>query len=265
MKSATGGGESAAEPAHGTTTSASNNAPMLARERAASSNFPRMSPIPRRSGVGRGTRPLTGVIDGLATAGERIAAIAASAKPDLRILDFLWLSDNLSLIKPIDLVATKPEIRERMLADGGGEQTDLVSLEERAERDLLQSLEKAAKAHANKKARVIDPLKLAVSLGDADLATWQPETRWDGLPPTSHQLDTLARHGIDTSKVTTRGLASKLIGRVFERQQLGLCTPKQLNFLERLGVHDAALVSFREASALIDAKIKEKESARAAK
>lgn len=215
--------------------------------------------------VGRGTRPLAGVIDGLATAEERIAAIAASAKPDLRILDFLWLSDNLSLIKPIDLVATKPEIRERMLADGTGEQTDLVNLEMRAERDLLRSLEEAAKQHANKKGRVIDPLKLAVSLGDADLATWEPETKWDGLPPTPHQLETLARHGLDTTKIKTRGLASRLIGRVFERRQLGLCTPKQLNFLERLGVPDAALVSFNDATKLIDAKKKEREAERAAK
>jgi len=214
--------------------------------------------------VGRGTRPLPGVIDGLATAAERLAAIATSAKPDLRILDFLWLSDNLSLVKPLDLVATKPEIRERMMADGGEAGGDLVSLEERAERDLLKSLEKAAKEHVNKKGRTIDPLKLAVSLGDADLATWEPETKWDSLPATTNQIEILTKNGIDVGKVTCRGLATRLIGRVFERQKLGLCTPKQLNFLERLGVPDAALVSFREASALIDAKMKHKEAARAA-
>jgi superfamily II DNA or RNA helicase len=215
--------------------------------------------------VGRGTRPLAGVIDGLATPAERLAAIAGSAKPDLRILDFLWLSDDekLSLVKPIDLVAGSPKIREQMLKDGGGADGDLVEMEERAERDLLKTLEKAAKEHVNKKARVIDPLKLAVSLGDADLAGWQPETKWDGLPATANQLDSLRKQGIDVDKVTCRGLASRLLGRVFDRQRLGLCTPKQLNFLERLGVQDAALVSFREASALIDAKIKEKEAARA--
>lgn len=214
--------------------------------------------------VGRATRTLPGVIDGLATAGERLAAIAASAKPDMRILDFLWLSDNLSLVKPLDLVATKPEIRERMMVDGGT--GDLVNMEESAERDLLKSLEKAAREHTNKKARVIDPLAWAVSLGDAALATWQPESRWDELPPTPGQLATLEKNGIDTSKVTTRGLATRVIARVFDRQKLGLCTPKQLNFLERLGVHDAALVSFRDASALIDARIrKQKDSARASK
>lgn len=205
--------------------------------------------------VGRGTRPLTGVIDGLGTAAERVAAIAASAKPDLRILDFLWLSDNLSLVKPIDLVATKPEIRARMLADdagaGGG---DLVSMEEIAERDLLKSLEKAAKEHSKKKARVIDPLAWAVSLGDAELASWEPESRWDNLPATPGQLDLLAKKGIDVTKVTCRGMATRIIDRVLRRQKLGLCTPKQLNFLERLGIQDAALVSFRDASAIIDAR-----------
>lgn len=213
--------------------------------------------------VGRGTRPLPGVIDGLLTAAERLAAIAASDKPDLLYLDFLWLADNLSLVKPVDLVATTPEIRERMLADGAD--GDLVNMEARAERDLLKTLEKAAKANAGKKGRTIDPLKLAVSLGDADLATWEPETKWDNLPPTANQLEILAKAGLDTGKVNCRGLATKLIGRVFDRQKLGLCTPKQLNFLERLGVHDAALVSFRDASVLIDAKKKQWEATRAAK
>lgn len=211
--------------------------------------------------VGRGTRPLTGVIDGLGSPAERHAAINASGKPDLRILDFLWLSDNLSLVKPLDLVATKPEIRDRMMADGGGS-GDLVNMEESAERDLLKSLEKAAKEHTNKKPRVIDPLKWAVSLGDAELATWKPETKWDEMPPTPGQLSALEKSGIDTSKVVTRGLATRVIERVFDRQKLGLCTPKQLNFLERLGVADAALISFRDASAIIDAKIKAKEASR---
>jgi superfamily II DNA or RNA helicase len=204
--------------------------------------------------VGRGTRPLTGTIDGLGSAAERIAAIAASAKPDLRILDFLWLSDNLSLIKPLDLVAAKPEIRERMAKDGSD--GDLIHAEERANRDLLKSLERATREHAKKKARVIDPLAWAVSLGDAALATWEPESKWDELPPTPGQISVLEKNGIDLAKVTARGMATRIIDRVFQRQKLGLCTPKQLTFMERLGIRDAALVTFKEASALIDARIR---------
>ena len=41
---------------------------------------------------GRGTRILPGVIDGLETKEERIQAIAESAKPNMLILDFLWLT-----------------------------------------------------------------------------------------------------------------------------------------------------------------------------
>lgn len=208
--------------------------------------------------VGRGTRPLPGVIDGLRDASERKAAIAASGKPDLLILDFLWLSDRLDLIRPLDLVATKPEIRERMMADGGTKDVDLVDAEELAERDLLKSLEKAASEHSKKKARVIDPLAWAVSIGDAELAGWQPENRYDELPPTPPQLQLLRDRGIDVENIKFRGLATKMIDRVIQRDRLKLCTPKQLNFLERLHVKDAALLTKAEANAILDARFGKK-------
>jgi superfamily II DNA or RNA helicase len=208
--------------------------------------------------VGRGTRTLPGTIDGLSAKEARLLAIKRSAKPDLLILDFLWLSDRLELVRPIDLVATTAQQREAMSKRKADGQVDLLDMAEAASRDLLKSLEAAAAKNAKKKARVIDPLAWAVSLGDQELASWEPETQWDELPPTKGQLDQLARFGIDTGAVKYRGLATKILDRVFNRTRMGLCTPKQLSFMERLGIKDGALLTIDEATRAIDETIKRK-------
>jgi superfamily II DNA or RNA helicase len=200
--------------------------------------------------VGRGTRPLTGIIDGLDTVEERLAAIAASAKKDLLVFDFLWLADRLDLVGPVDLFASNPEIRKAMLKS---KHTDLLKAEEEAQRDFLKALEKEARKHQHKQPRTIDPLAWAVSVGDAMLASYVPDSAQDAAPPTRQELEFLLSQNIDTSVVKTSGLAQKLISRVIERKKLGLASIKQLNFLKQLGVPEeqAALMKASQAGAII--------------
>lgn len=214
----------------------------------------------------RGTRTLPGVIDGLKTKEERLAAIAASAKPHFTILDFLWLSDRMDLVTPFDLVTSTPGVRDKMKELATGDVIDLVDVEGEAERDFLAALEKEAKRHARKKSRVIDPIAWAVSLGDVELASWQPEGKWDELPPTKGQLDFLARHHIDVSNIRFRGLATKMTLRLLQRLRSGLCSYEQMTFLSALGVSkDSSVLMTRvEASALIDATLAAKNEKRAA-
>jgi len=206
--------------------------------------------------AGRATRTLTGLIDGLETREERLSAIANSAKPDMLILDFLWVTDRLDLVSPIDLVAVKPEIRERMV----GLRPPLVEAEAVAERDMLKALEKAAKKHARREARTIDPIAWAVSLGDVALATWEPETKWDSDPITPGQADFLRKNGIDPTNVKFKGLASKIVNRVITRLKLGLASVQQLSFMAQLGLDEqkCATLTRAEATATIDAVLKAK-------
>lgn len=200
--------------------------------------------------VGRGTRPLAGTIDGLDTPEERLAAIATSPKKDLLVFDFLWLSDRLDLVAPVDLFAANPEIRKAMLKS---RETDLVKAEEEAQRDFLKALEKEARKHQHRQPRTMDPLAWAVSVGDAVLASYVPETSADAMSPTKQELDFLLQHNIDTSQVKSSGLAQKLIHRIVERHKLGLASVKQLNFLKQLGVPEeqAALMKAGQAGAII--------------
>jgi superfamily II DNA or RNA helicase len=205
----------------------------------------------------RGTRTLPGLIDHLDDREARLAAIAASAKPHFVILDFLWLTDRIDLIQPVDLVASKPAIRKAMLESG---EVDLVAAESVAERDMLKALQDAAKKHARKQARTIDPIALSVSLGDASLASYEPETSWDSLPPTDGQLSFLQKQGIDVSNIKCKGLASKVIARVISRLKHHLATPRQLSLMAQLGLDEqtCATLTVNEASAVIDKTIKAK-------
>jgi len=57
--------------------------------------------------IGRGTRTLPGTVDGLATAGERRAAIAASAKPDTLLVEFTGRY-RIDLAHPAEVLAGEP-------------------------------------------------------------------------------------------------------------------------------------------------------------
>jgi superfamily II DNA or RNA helicase/uncharacterized protein (DUF3820 family) len=71
--------------------------------------------------VGRGTRPMPGVVDGPETPEDRRAAIAGSSKPFCRILDFVGVSGRHSLVSsadiyggdPRDVAAAKDTIRKK--------------------------------------------------------------------------------------------------------------------------------------------------------
>lgn len=216
-------------------------------------------------GVGRGLRPLKDIIDHLETAAERLRAIASSSKPDCLIIDYLWLTDRLDLIKPVDLVTTHKELRDKMqeMAEGR-EETDLLDLEGVANRDLLVSLEKAVRKHSNKSARTIDPLAWAVDLGDAKLATYEPETEWDRRAPTAGQQHLLQKQGFDLTQVKYFGQARELITRLMTRYKMKLSSPPQLHFLHQLGLpqEEASKLTAKEASATIDALLKQKKARR---
>ncbi len=209
-------------------------------------------------GVYRGTRVLLpkGVLEACATAEERRAAIAASKKTHLLIIDPLFVSDRIDLLDAYDLFSDKPKVKEAMKASGE------LSPEaaEKATRDFIKSLNREAKKHARKAARTIDPLAWAVSLGDSALASYQPENGWESAPATPGQLDFLRKQGMATENIKTKGLASKIIGRLMTRIGLGLARPAQLDFMHKLGIDEqmAATLSMAEASALIDRTLAEK-------
>lgn len=203
--------------------------------------------------VGRGTRPhdsIAAALNRQPSSEARRSLIAASAKPNLLLLDFLWLYERHDLIKPAALVSKNPEIMVSATHDG-----DLIAAAETAERDLLKRIAAEVAKNARRKSKVIDPLTFASELHDIDLVDYEAETERDALPASEKQIAMLAGQGINASLITCRGHASLLISKVLNRHKQGLCTIRQLHFLGKLGI-DAAGLTKKEAETKITDRLK---------
>ena len=100
--------------------------------------------------VGRGTRPLPGVVDPFPTADERRAAIAASAKPHLTLLDAAGNTGRHKLVSIVDILGGNysDEVRARAKKNLAHDaETDAVPS------DVVKELEKAQKQIDDQKAR----------------------------------------------------------------------------------------------------------------
>ena len=182
-----------------------------------------------KQGLYRATRVLPGIVSDDMTAGQRRAAIAASAKPYSLIISPFFISDRIDICSVHDLFVDRnefPDSKKKMK----GDMTDPEKI-----RDFIAALRKAADKHAHKQARTIDPVRFGLSLGDASLANYTPETQADAAPATKAELDFLLEKGLDTTQVRNSGHAQKLIARFMERERLGLASPKMLMQLLLLG------------------------------
>lgn len=97
--------------------------------------------------IGRGTRPLAGVVDGPETAEARKAAIAASDKKSCTVLDFVGNSGDIKLISVADVLAgdgIEPiDLAEALrVATETGETVDMEELAEKMKQSRLEAEER---------------------------------------------------------------------------------------------------------------------------
>lgn len=217
--------------------------------------------------LGRGTRPLPGVVDGKDTAEERKAAIAASAKPSLRVLDFCGVSGKHKLVSPVDILGGEqpPEIVDlahRKMQTAGRSMTVDEAIEEAKEQIAQQrrreedekKRREAVKATAQARLVKVDPFNVLDVHGpqqDADSRRSEPATE--------NQRKFLARMGVVDNQGLSKKEASKLIAGLSERRRRGLCTFKQAAFLKRNGI-DPRGVTFQDAMMAIDMCMKGQKS-----
>ena len=194
----------------------------------------------------RGTRVLAGLVSDDMTAEERVAAIAASAKPDNLVLSPFFISDYIDICAPWDMFGIPPEGRKAVKTEGDFTNTRKI-------RDGIAALEKAADKHRNKQARTINPVSFALAIGDRALAHYVPTSSANEAPASKEAKDFLLSMGLDTTAITNAGQANLAISRLRERQRLGLATPKQLTLLRQFGWAEekVALVSMKQAGAII--------------
>lgn len=202
--------------------------------------------------VGRGTRPLTGVVDGLSSPEERKQAIAASAKPYIHVLDFVGNS-KLPLISSLDILGGQysdevvQEAKKKLQADGES-CLEASQLLKETSVEVAKKIEKRKQiqSKASYRRREIDPFNVI-----GVVATREPG--WHaGREPTEKQRTALEKFGVEPYVVDRMSFwqASKMMDNLVQRSQQKMATYKQCKLLKRHKVHTDNL-TFARAGQLI--------------
>jgi len=181
------------------------------------------------------------------------------AKRDLLLLDMMWQFDELGIASPADLITESDEqaaaIRQKIKAKPG-QQLRLADIDQQVTGEREQAMIKALRATQGRGRRSYDARAVAALLHAPSLADYEPSAPWERSTPTEKQLQFLQKQGIDTSRVATRGEASALIQVMRERMDRKLCSLKQAAFMTDLGIETPGKYSFKEASQMIERKVK---------
>ncbi len=197
---------------------------------------PTESAATHEQNIGRGTRNLCRV-DDYDNANDRRAAIAASVKPNLLVVDFVGNSTKHRLISAMDILAGDDVDEETLKrAKEIGEQTRMTADEavkearEEAERKREENAKKIAAAGTMSiEFQRVDPFGMqtieintkpvaeALSLPDPPLVAF------------------LEKHGISTEGMSAR-TANKMRREIFARKSAGLASFKQINLMARFGL-----------------------------
>jgi superfamily II DNA or RNA helicase len=227
---------------------------------------------------GRGSRPLRGLVDGLQTAEERLAAIAASSKPDCLIVDLVGITglagartclDCYADGVPDEVVARASTILER------GEIHDPRMAIETAESELAAEKSERIRREqeeAERRARLEAEVRFnATRVGDGHGAHAQHTLGPDS--PTEKQLKYMRWAGLPLRPGTTRRQCCRMIGQhrdglpveeicrlnrmLLSDIRVEAATSKQLWKLRSLGIRPPENCSKRQASEMIDQRLKQ--------
>lgn len=213
--------------------------------------------------IGRGLRPLPGVVDGLDSAAVRCEAISLSPKPRCLVLDFVGNSGRHKLIHAADVLggnyddAVVELAKQRMTeaARNGTGPRNVQDELEAAARDLREREQAIARARqeAIRKHVVAGAKYTASAISAFDVLNIAPPREpgyMRGKMATPRQIEFLQRAGVDIPESCTQHQASALITTIKARRDAGLCTYKQAKLLQKFG--EDSDVPFEVAKQVID-------------
>jgi len=204
--------------------------------------------------VGRGTRPLPGLVDDAGSCPERRRRIATSGKPFVEVIDYVGNSGRHKLVTTADILGGKYGEEVVNLANHNTQEAGTAQ-------DISEALENAAEEIDRRKAderrrrmAVIATAKYKVG-GEVDPfdildITEQPARGWDRVKkPSARMAEVLDKAGVSTQGMSYTQ-ASQLIGAMMERRNKDQCTFRQAKVLSAHGYETTA--TFAEARTIID-------------
>ena len=214
---------------------------------------PTRSAVRFRQRAGRISRVLPGLVDHLATPAERKAAIAASAKPNALILDFLWQAGEIGLQGPSGLIArTEDEADEigKMLRKlRTPKELEEISEDFKAKKE--DELRKKLEALSKRKAQFIDARMLGIMMHSREIADFEPVMKWEKKPISQGQQQYLQKQGIDIETVNGRGHASAIIDSLMKRKNAGLASLDAVKLLKSKGIEKPEEMTAIEAERIL--------------
>jgi superfamily II DNA or RNA helicase len=215
--------------------------------------------------VGRGTRVLPGVVDHIDDVIDRQVAIAASAKPSLKVVDYVGNAGKHKLVTVTDIMRgnRSPEVAFRASQIIAARSKDGTSTEID---DAFGEAEKQIKAEKDDHDRklAIERRKAVVATGSIRFEETDPFDVFDIRPPSSRpmfqnsepasekQISLLRKFGVPFAFGGSKADAQGLIAECLKRSREKKATFKQIAYLRRLGHPDPTDMSFSEASETIE-------------
>jgi superfamily II DNA or RNA helicase len=196
---------------------------------------PTKSPSLYKQMLGRGLRPLPGVVDGYTLAEERRLAIAESAKPNMLVLDFVGVGKQHKLVSVLDVLAGDmppdllEEVRAEMVETGQPTDVRLAAWEKKRKRD--EEAERKRKEYEERKRR------------QAEAEARQRERIKAAVQYSTAMIDAFDRADVGPTRQV--------------EQFRGGCSDKQINMLVRLGMQreKAMRLTPRQASGAIGERL----------
>ena len=189
--------------------------------------------------LGRGTRPLAGLVDGIDTPDERCNAIEQSTKPNVQVLDFTGNATRHKLVCAIDILHGDQEEEVLELArKKAAKGRSVQQVVEEAEQEIMDKREAARqeqearraalRAKATFSTRSIDPFAAAGIAAPRESAFDRQRQVSDGM------RNVLLKGGVDPEGMTFQA-AKKACAEIVRRWKGGFCSLKQAHYLHGMG------------------------------
>lgn len=176
------------------------------------------------------------------------------AKKDLLLLDFLWQYEKHGLQRPASLIAANERVAAALTKKFTQSKLalDLQETNDEVSAAVEAAIIEEIKRHAGDTGRFFDAMEVAQEIGSIELQDYVAVEEWERRPVTASQAEALQQIGVDVRSVQNYGHAEMILRIAANRDAQGLCTLKQMRYLEYFGYQKVATRTKKEAGTLIN-------------
>lgn len=203
--------------------------------------------------VGRGLRPLPGVVDGVDSGFDRAVAINASPKPHCDVIDFTGTMGKHKLVRCVDILGGKWSDSVKSKVTSRTEKDESVNLIAALDDEKREEIEAVKRRNVRRLSQVIGVPKYKLEKVDLFGKHQTPpgvnHSKYTGNLATDAQVAALRRMGYPIDPGMTKKRAGQILSELIQSRRHGPPSQKQRMVLNRYGINAP---TFAVASEMID-------------